>query len=255
MMGGWFRVWMTGKGSSVGPGIIRISRVWGMAHLIGSALAGLMGSMSFRRRRLRPGLGEQALLAPDKIEVAKVDEETRALPQDEHGVAAMNRVDEQDGAATDGEEPEGDGNDALPPALGGDPLHEEAAEEEALPQESDGQPELLSRHDHRLRGFARLLLPHKAFAGRTSPQPTLPETKRRRKNFPNATPLPWVQKSPRRRARRPGLSPCVRIRAAAAHSCQRGTPPHRRPRSPRAPRSARRRDGDGAAPWSQASTA
>src|SRR5499433_1761113 len=254
MMGGWFRVWMTGKGSSVGPGIIRISRVWGMAHLIGSALAGLMGSMSFRRRRLRPGLGEQALLAPDEIEVAKVDEETGALPQDEHGVAAVNRVDEQDGAATDGEEPEGDGNDALPPALGGDPLHEEAAEEEALPQESDGQPELLSRHDQRLTGFAAALATQ-SFRGPDEPPPTLPETKRRRKNFSNATPLPWVRKLPRRRAHRPRLSPCARIRAAAGHSCRRGTPPHRRPRSPRVPRSARRRDGDGAAPRSQASTA
>src|SRR5215472_8645739 len=254
MMGGWFRVWMTGKGSSVGPGIIRISRVWGMAHLIGSALAGLMESMSFRRKRLRSGLGEPALLAPDEIEVAKVNEETRALPQDEHRIAAVNRIDEQDAAAADGEEPEGEGNDALPLALGGDPLHEEAAEEEALPQESDGQPELLSRHHQRLTGFAAAIATQ-GFRGPDKPPPTLPETKRRRKNFSNATPLPWVRRLPRRRARRPGSSPCARIRADAARSCRRGTPPHRRPRSPRAPRSARRRDGDGAAPWSRANTA
>src|SRR5215510_6455899 len=169
MMGGWFRVWMTGKGSSVGPGIIRISRVWGMAHLIGSALAGLMESMSFRRKRLRSGLGEPALLAPDEIEVAKVNEETRALPQDEHRIAAVNRIDEQDAAAADGEEPEGEGNDALPLALGGDPLHEEAAEEEALPQKSDAQPELLSRDHQRLVESAAM--PHSLSAGRTNRSP------------------------------------------------------------------------------------
>src|SRR5262245_53811486 len=146
MMGGGLRVWMTGEGSSVGPGIIRIARVWGMAHLLGTALAGLMGPMPFRRRRRRPGLGELALLATDEIEVAKVAQEARALPQDEHRVGALNRVDEQHEATADGEEPEGDGNDALPLALGGDPLHEKAAEEETLPQKSDGQPELLSRH-------------------------------------------------------------------------------------------------------------
>src|SRR5262250_3260249 len=254
MMGGWFRVWMTGKGSSVGPGIIRISRVWGMAHLIGSALAGLMGSMSFRRRRLRPGLGEQALLAPDEIEVAKVDEETGALPQDEHGVAAVNCVDEQNGAATDGEEPEGDGNDALPPALGGDPLHEEAAEEEALPQKSDAQPELLGRDHQSLVGI-RGGVAAQPFRGPDKPQPTLPETKRRRKNFPNAIPLPWDRRSPRRRGRRWRSTPCARSPAADARSCPPRTRRRRRPRSLRSPRSARRRCADAAAPWSRASSA
>jgi hypothetical protein len=28
MAGGWFSAWITGHGSSVGPGIIRIGRVW-----------------------------------------------------------------------------------------------------------------------------------------------------------------------------------------------------------------------------------
>src|SRR5947199_9820280 len=32
--GGWFMAWMTGKGSSVGPGIMRTGRVWHWAQLI-----------------------------------------------------------------------------------------------------------------------------------------------------------------------------------------------------------------------------
>src|SRR3989454_2436611 len=32
--GGWFIAWMTGKGSSVGPGIMRTGRVWHWAQLI-----------------------------------------------------------------------------------------------------------------------------------------------------------------------------------------------------------------------------
>src|SRR5262244_1870418 len=170
MMGGWFRVWMTGKGSSVGPGIIRISRVWGMAHLIGSALAGLMGSMSFRRRRLRPGLGEQAVLAPDEIEVAKVDEETGALPQDEHGVAAVNCVDEQNGAATDGEEPEGDGNDALPPRSEAIHCTRKRLKKKPCPRNPmESQNCSLVMISASLD--SRLLLPRKAFAGQTSRRP------------------------------------------------------------------------------------
>src|SRR5207302_9678117 len=34
MDGGWFIAWVTGKGSSVGPGIMRTGRVWHWAQLI-----------------------------------------------------------------------------------------------------------------------------------------------------------------------------------------------------------------------------
>src|ERR1700758_4960601 len=105
-MGGWFMAWMTGKGSSVGPGIIRISReAWGADHLMASVLVelmkGLLGALGAR-------LGEAALLAPDKVEIAQINDEPGALTQDEHRVLAINGVDEQGRPAADREEPERD---------------------------------------------------------------------------------------------------------------------------------------------------
>ena len=54
--------WMTGKGSSVGPGIIRISReAWGADHLIGSVLVeGMIGLLSPDALRRPPRRGGAA---------------------------------------------------------------------------------------------------------------------------------------------------------------------------------------------------
>src|SRR5436190_1078368 len=117
-------------------------------------------------------LSELALLAPDEIEVAKVDEESRALTHDEDGVAAVNGVEQEHRPAPDGEEPEGDGDHAFLPAFGGDPLHEEPAEEEGLSEKAYRQPELFSGHDRRLVGSRQLGSGHAKFlpaCGRHSP--------------------------------------------------------------------------------------
>jgi len=60
-------------------------------------------------------------VAQDEVEVARVDEEARALAQDEDGVAPPECVEEQGEAAADREIPEGPGHHALAAALGCDP--------------------------------------------------------------------------------------------------------------------------------------
>src|SRR6059036_707112 len=99
--GGWFIAWMTRNGSSVGPGIMRTGRVWHWAQLI------VTGS-SFVAGILACGSGGDALgVAQDEVEITRVDEETRPLTQNEHGVAPPQRVEEQRHAAADREIPEG----------------------------------------------------------------------------------------------------------------------------------------------------
>ena len=48
IMGGWFMAWMTGHGSSVGPGIMRIGRLFPLAHR--------MNDSTIRLRGWRPAL-------------------------------------------------------------------------------------------------------------------------------------------------------------------------------------------------------
>src|ERR1041385_6016158 len=78
----------------------------------------------------------------DEHQVADVDDQSRRLPDDEHRVAAVNCVRGGDGAADEREVPELDRNVALPPALRGDPLHDEARGEDELPAEADEDPEV-----------------------------------------------------------------------------------------------------------------
>src|SRR5438093_949645 len=144
---------------------------------------------SFRGRWSGAGLSELALLAPDEIEVAKVDEESRALTHDEDGVAAVNGVEQEHAAAPDGEEPEGDGDHALLPALRGDPLHEEAAEEEGLSEKAYRQPELFSGHDRRLVGSQQLGSGHTTFFASSRTALTLPETAWSGNKFSSSHPL------------------------------------------------------------------
>src|SRR3990172_710510 len=164
--------WMTGKGISVGPGIIRISRACGTAHLIDSI------GVSSSRRPSGAGLGEAALLAPDEVEIAQVDQEARALAQHEHRVLAVDRVDQQRGSPADREEPERNRDHALFLAFGGDPLDKKAAREERLTEKAHRQPEVLCGHHQRpIRGEradglpARARIPTVHLTGdRTEPQ-------------------------------------------------------------------------------------
>src|SRR4051812_33405520 len=78
------------------------------------------------------------LAAVDEPQVAHVDEQARRLADDEHRVAAVDGVEGEDEAAAEAEVPEGGGDHAPAGALGGEPLDEEAAEEEGLAEEADG---------------------------------------------------------------------------------------------------------------------
>src|SRR5262249_33115891 len=42
MIGGWLMAWTTGHGSSVGPGIISVARVWGTPQRIVGSMSGLL---------------------------------------------------------------------------------------------------------------------------------------------------------------------------------------------------------------------
>src|SRR5438128_1422010 len=137
--GGAFIAWMTGKGSSVGPGIMRTGRVWHWAQLIvrdtsvsfvagfagpGPDVGGLRkvraGSVCSVRstsdpilsRRATSAVGETLGAAVDEVEVPRVDEEPGGLAEDEHGVEPVDRVHQQRHAAAHREEPEGAGHDA-----------------------------------------------------------------------------------------------------------------------------------------------
>ena len=86
------------------------------------------------------GKGSPFLLA-DQPEVAGIDDDAGGLPHDANDVLAPDEVSEERQAAEEREPPEGDGDDGLPLAFGDEPLHQHAAEEGALPGETDGDPQ------------------------------------------------------------------------------------------------------------------
>src|SRR5207248_2660275 len=85
-------------------------------------------------------------LAVDEVEVPRVDEQPRALAEDEDGVTPVERVEQERDAAADGEIPELFWDDAFLFALGGDPLNEEASREERLADEADREPHVVRCH-------------------------------------------------------------------------------------------------------------
>src|SRR5574341_59138 len=91
-------------------------------------------------------VGEALRASVDEVEIAGVDEEPCRLADDEHGVGPVDRVGQERRAPADREEPEGAGHDALPRALGSDPLDEEAGGEERLAEQSDTEPHLFRGH-------------------------------------------------------------------------------------------------------------
>src|SRR5262245_35174855 len=94
----------------------------------------------------RGSRGDALGVAQDEVEVAGVDEEARALTQDEDGIAAPEGVEEQGQAAADREIPEGAGHDALAQTLRGDPLDEEARGEKGLAEKANAEPDLVRGH-------------------------------------------------------------------------------------------------------------
>src|SRR5512139_1746381 len=80
-------------------------------------------------------------LAADEVEVAQVDEDAQGLPDDEHRIAPVHGVGEEEERAGDAQEPERHGDDAPPLALAREPLDDEAAREDQLPDEPEHEPE------------------------------------------------------------------------------------------------------------------
>src|SRR5262245_9963792 len=142
--------WMTGNGSSVGPGIMSRGRVCTWVQLIVDdtmespwrPAAVILASRFYERRRR----------TPDEPQIARVHEQAGALTEDEDGIAAVDRVGEQREAAADGEVPERERHHAPPAALGGDPLHEESRREAGLPEQTDREPDVVRRHPLRRLG-------------------------------------------------------------------------------------------------------
>src|SRR5262249_6502233 len=87
------------------------------------------------------GLGAAAI-AQLEIEVARIDENSEALAQDENRVADIEGVEQEQHAAADREEPEGDRHHHFSRALGGDPLHREAHGEHDLRHVTEQHPPL-----------------------------------------------------------------------------------------------------------------
>src|SRR5688572_8215956 len=94
-------------------------------------------------------LGHRGRRPVDEPQIARVDEEARALADDEDGIAPVDGIGEQGEAAADGEIPEGAWHDAPFALLGRDPLHDEAGGEQRLAEQADGEPELLAGHWYR----------------------------------------------------------------------------------------------------------
>src|SRR5262249_10552939 len=103
-------------------------------------------------------------LSPDQIDVARIDEQAGALAHDENGIASLNSIDQQHGSSGEAEIPEGDGDDAAFGRFAGDPLPEEAKEEERLADEADDDPII---EMHRL-----ILVPPTRLAGATGASAT-----------------------------------------------------------------------------------
>src|SRR5206468_946037 len=195
--------WITGNGSSVGPGIMRTGRVWHWAQLIVNTWLLCSGDREIGSHRGWPDIGASRLRTPDldavravgsafwfsararlvrparaaphhrsrrysncpcrghfsmrsgggvlgvaedEVEVARVDEQAGALTQNEDGIAAPERVEQEGQSTADREIPEGARHHALAETLGRDPLDEEARGEEGLSEKSDGEPNLIRGH-------------------------------------------------------------------------------------------------------------
>src|SRR6266403_2142692 len=92
------------------------------------------------------GSNRMTLLAPDQIQVSRVNENACPLAEDEDGIEAVESIGEERQSPANGEEPERQRDDALFPPLGGDPLDHEAHGKERLPYQPDRQPQLLVAH-------------------------------------------------------------------------------------------------------------
>src|SRR5438128_7005216 len=91
------------------------------------------------RASLRRDRGAPAF-AVNEIKIAGVDEQAQRLAGDEHRILAVERIDQQQRAPADREQPEAQRDHATPRALRGDPLHQKPRREQRLRQEPERHP-------------------------------------------------------------------------------------------------------------------
>src|SRR5947209_9470695 len=92
-----------------------------------------------------------------EVEIARINEHAKALSENKHRVADIERVGEQEKPAADGEEPERDRHHHLAGALGGDPLHHEAHGEHDLREITEQHPPLELLDEHFVEVLAKLV--------------------------------------------------------------------------------------------------
>ncbi len=102
------------------------------------------------------GGGSARPLAVDEPEIAGIDEDAHGLAENEDGVAALDGIGKQHGAADHRKIPEGDGHDGFARLFRRQPLHEKAAGEHQLGQEAEGDPEEFAARGHVQPGHQRL---------------------------------------------------------------------------------------------------
>src|SRR5438132_8391610 len=178
MAEGWFMAWMTGNGSSVGPGIMSVGRVCTWVQLIvdGTVISSEGRSAAWPRidadcitprspRRFRRRHGERrsaraaeigvrrarvatALALEVRLGVAMVDDQIadigdpgEGIREDEHRVALAKRVDQQEDRPDQAQPPEGGRHHDASQFFRRVPLHEESRKEHEVAEPADDLPD------------------------------------------------------------------------------------------------------------------
>src|SRR5205085_676419 len=95
------------------------------------------------RGGVMPARSDGAPAVPQlEVKIARIDEYAEPLAEDEHRVARVQRVGEQEESAADRKEPERDRHHHAPGALRGDPLHQKPHGEENLRNVAEDHPPL-----------------------------------------------------------------------------------------------------------------
>ena len=79
-------------------------------------------------------------LAPDEVQIARIDKQAGALAENENQVLPVNRIRAQGKPAADAEIPECVRNNAIPGFFRGDPLHDKAHGEHGLTKKAYDNP-------------------------------------------------------------------------------------------------------------------
>src|SRR6516164_1687433 len=94
------------------------------------------------------GCGCRTSAAQDKLQIAQVNEDTKSLPYDEHGVLTIERIAEQHQTAADRENPERRRHDTLAGAFRRNPLHDETHGEHCLRDIADQNSPIRCTDEH-----------------------------------------------------------------------------------------------------------